>query len=510
VPPESVSNTGLPLTPDAILIQKLLQKIDPDLHARSDLQQLAALGVMAVLLSTLGWAVIALHPMVQITVVISMLMVLTFFTRPEISLLVFFALRAVFDLLWWIPGQILTLNMMELFTGAVTGMALVLFIMDLKRLDWHPVLKGFVPYVIVLLIALMRNLELRSAAEIMARYISPLLIMFLVSHYFDTPERRERLFKTATAVGLIPVSLALWHLANGQMSHTVIDGYHRLIGAYKNLHNHALMEMFISSMVLWWVLQMKPGKGRWFMALYLCASLLCLYLTYVRTALLSLAAFVAVFMYLTGRKKVLVFGIFAVAGFVAINPDMQDRFKDIIEFLVPDPDKLTSRRKLGSGRLGLWSSSFKEYLRYPLGDILLGLGFGKHWLLTREYFNPYALAQHGYVDPHSDYLTMTYQVGPIATLSYMWMQFTAIRCAWKVRLWSPDPWVRNFAIYIIALAVASFFANSISNAFINRTTLGWYFWGLAGIMFAQYRALILQGAHLSPPSQAGPTEVPRA
>jgi hypothetical protein len=490
------------------LFDKLLNKIDPDLMARSDLQQLAALGVMAVLLSTLGWAVVTLHPLVQITVVISMLMVLTFFTRPEISLLIFFALRAVFDLLWWIPGQILTLNMMELFTGAVTGLALVLFIMDLKRLDWHPVLKGFVPYVIVLLIALARNLEFRSAAEILARYMSPLLIMFLVSHYFDTPQRRKRLFVTATAVGVIPVSLALWHLASGQMSHTVIDGYHRLIGAYKNLHNHALMEMFISSMVIWWVLQLKSGKRRFGMALYLGASLLCLYLTYVRTALVALAVFLAVFMYLTDRKRVLVLGIFAVGTFVAVNPDMQDRFKDIIEFVMPDPDNLTSRRKLGSGRLGLWTSSFKEYLRYPLGDILLGLGFGKHWLLTREYFNPYALAQHGYVDPHSDYLTMTYQVGPIATLSYIWMQLTAVRCAFKVRRWSDDPWAKNFAVYIIALACASFVANSISNAFINRTTLGWYFWGLAGIMFAQYRALILQGAHLPKPEVTGPVEVP--
>ena len=40
------------------------------------------------------------------------------------------------------------------------------------------------------------------------------------------------------------------------------------------------------------------------------------------------------------------------------------------------------RGALGSGRLALWSVSFTEYLKHPFGEILLGLGLGKHSQLT--------------------------------------------------------------------------------------------------------------------------------
>jgi O-antigen ligase len=114
-------------------------------------------------------------------------------------------------------------------------------------------------------------------------------------------------------------------------------------------------------------------------------------------------------------------------------------------------------------------------------------------VLTRGYFNPYNIAQQGYVDPHSDYLTMTYQVGPIATLAYIALQVQVVRYALVVRKHSPDPWARHFGAYMVALCAAATLANCISNAFINRTTLGWYFWGLAGLVFAEHQALIRSG-----------------
>ena len=55
----------------------------------------------------------------QIIVLLAVLVTLYFFTQPEVSLLVFFALRMIFDLLWWIPGEVFGLNMLELFSGAV-------------------------------------------------------------------------------------------------------------------------------------------------------------------------------------------------------------------------------------------------------------------------------------------------------------------------------------------------------------------------------------------------------
>ncbi len=460
--------------------------------------------VGGLLLLLLSWAIFHVSVLVQLVMVLSVAMVVMFFTRPEYSLLIFFALRAIFDLLWWIPGSILSLNMMELFTGAVTGMAIVLFILEFRRLDDHPAIPAFIPYMFALFVGGARSLEARSAAEIAARYASPLVIMFLVSLYFDTRRKRKRLFMVATAVGVIPVIVSLWHLAHGQMHTYYLAGYYRLQGGYKNLHNHALMMMFISTMAGWWLLESRQRQKRAVFAVYLAGSLLCMYLTYVRTALLSFVVFWVAYLVVNRRRRLLALGAFFVAVFVITNPAMQDRFKDIVLFFTEKNDGTVIRTKLGSGRWGLWTSSFREYLRYPIGDIVLGLGFGKHWLLTRQYFNPYNIAQQGYVDPHNDYLTMTYQVGPIASLSYIAMQIQVIRYGVRVNRLSPDRFQRLFAAYVVGLCFAAFQANSISNAFINRTTLGWYFWGLAGAMFAEWRALQREGR------AGGPVRLPVA
>jgi len=471
------------------VIRTLLARMDADHWLRPGFGEYTALLLGGVLLAMLGWSVLNLGVLVQLVVMLSAVMAITFFTRPEYALLIFFAMRAIFDLLWWIPGTILSLNMMELFTGAVTGLAAVMFVLDLKRLDWHPCLPAFIPYVTVILIGGVRDLAFRSGAEITARYVSPLLIMFLMSAYFDSRFRRRRLFLVATAVGVIPVVVSLYKLSQGQMHTYYLAGYWRLLGGYKNLHNHALMMMFITTMVAWWFMRTQDRAWKAMLLVYGLGSVSCMYLTYARTAYLGLAVFFAVYFYVTGQRRLLAAGAVALVIFVMSSSMMQDRFKDLVYFFMTEEESGFLRRKLGSGRWGLWTSSFREYLRHPLGDIVLGLGIGKHWLLTRQYFNPYAIAQQGFVDPHNDYLTMTYQVGPIATLSYLAMQVQAVRYGLRVYRWSDDAWSRSLGAYVVGLCATATVANSVSNAFINRTTLGWYFWGIAGLMFAEYGRL---------------------
>ena len=88
----------------------------------------------------------------------------------------------------------------------------------------------------------------------------------------------------------------------------------------------------------------------------------------------------------------------AVVLLALLNPTVQDRFKDMLLLFNPD-DETMLRRKLAVVD-GVWCGHppSQEYMRYPLGDIVLGLGVGGHWVLTRGYFNPYNIAQQGYVD----------------------------------------------------------------------------------------------------------------
>jgi hypothetical protein len=415
-----------------------------------------------------------------------------FFSRPAQALLYLFAFRLVLDLLWWLPGKVLSMNLMEIYTGGVTGLAAILFVLELRRVDRHPCMPAFLPYVLVLLIGGLRNLEVRSAAEILAKYINPLLMMFLVSAFVNTREDRRRFARIIAMVSVIPVMISLHHLVTGHGSSFMLSGYKRLLGGYQNLHNHALMMMAFSALLIWWTLVVSDKRERLVTGGMAVIAMLCLYQTYVRTAWLALAVFGAVLLWASGRQRILVMGGLIGLVFVSFTPAVQDRFKDLVLFFLPNQEVM-SRAKLGSGRMGIWTASIREYLSYGLGDVVLGLGIGKHWLLTREAFNPYTFRKGGQVDAHSDYLTMTFQVGPIATLSYIVMQFHILRCGFVVFKRSPDPWARQFGAYTIGMCVAATAANMVSNAFINRATLGWFFWALAGLMFAEYQQLRREG-----------------
>lgn len=469
--------------------------------------------IAAGLILFLTVAVLKLPVKAQVAGIGGLLMVGYFFGRPKEALLTFFAGRLVLDLLWWLPGNFGSLNLMEIYTGAVTAMAAVLVVLDLRRVQNHPCTPALLPYVAVLLIGGLRNLELRSAAEIMARYINPLLMTLLVSAYYTERAERVRFAKVTAATSLIPVGVSVHHLVTGHGSAFMLQGYKRLLGGYENLHNHALMMLVFSAFLIWWTLAVKRWSHRLGLGLLAGLAVLCLYQTYVRTALLALAVFLVSLLALSGRR-----GMLAVAGLAGLvvmvaTPDLQDRFKDLVLFFAPD-ESVMSREKLGSGRMGIWTASIGEYLSYPLGDILLGLGIGKHWLLTREAFNPFVLRKGGTVDTHSDYLTMTFQVGPLATLSYIVMQLQVLRCGWIVFKRSPDAWSRQFGAFAAALCVAATTANLVSNSFINRATLGWFFWAMAGVMFAEYQQLVRDGlvtprrGPLSPPSlKVGPTKL---
>jgi len=458
----------------------------------------AALGVLALaalLLAALSVAVLTLPVAVQLGLVAGAVAVTVFFTRPAFALVAFLLGRVLIDLLWWLPGSVGSLNLMELYTGGVSGLALILLALDLRRHETNPCLPAFMPYVAVLAIGGVRNLELRSAAEILARYLSPLLVMFLVAGYLDTRERRRQALLALSICFAVPVSISIFKLLGGQMNSYVLAGYQRLNGGYKNLHSHALMMLVISSFWMWQGLMAHLDGKRRERALVgagLAGSLVALYFTYVRTGQLALVVLTAFFLFVTGRRRLLVAGALAGVVLVSMSDTVQDRFKDLVLFVLPD-DNVMERRKLGSGRLTIWTAAIQAYLQAPLADILMGLGIGKHWLLTRGAFNPYSMASDGYVDPHSDYLTMTFQVGPIATISYVIMQIQVVRIGLQVHRHSPDRRAAEFGAFTAALCVGATVANFVSNSFINRVTPAWVLWSFAGITFAEHQQLVREG-----------------
>ncbi len=442
-------------------------------------------GFAAVLFVLLFISTLTLPWLPQFVVLLSILVGLFFFTKPEVALLTFFGLRVIVDLLWWVPVEVMSLNMMELFSGAVAGLSMVLFYLELKRFNRHPSIIPFIPYVLVILIAATRNLDVREGVETVARYLSTFLLMFLVTAFMDSTRKRIRMHVLFTVTSVVPICVSLWYLVTGKVE-LELDGYGRLVGGYHNLHTHALMMMLFACIGLFWLLYARRVGTSVVFALYLLGALVALYFSYVRTAQLGLLVCVVVYLVLSKRHG-LAFSLVAMVGVAMISSaTLQDRFDDLWQFFsssVYESDRL----QLGSGRWALWSVSMSEYLKYPIGDIFLGLGLGKQHLLTEPLYSVhYYTPSVGYIDPHNDYLSLMYQMGPTALICYIIFQVQVMRSGLELGRIGRSAWAREFGIFMVALSCTVFFTNFISNSFVSRVTLGWYYWGMAGLLFGEH------------------------
>jgi hypothetical protein len=438
------------------------------------------------LLVALSYTILNLSWMIPAGLLGGIFGTLFFFIQPGLSLLLFFGLRIVLDLMWWVPGNFGGLNLLAAFTGGATALCGALFALEFRRIERVPTLHAFLVFLAVLGISAVRNLNLTAGVELLARFVSPPMMVFLVAAFLHKRSDADRMLKVLFLVCAIPLAVSLFHLATGQMNRHTLAGYNRLLGGYKNLRHHGMMMMLMASLGGFWYFQAR-GAGMKLVALgYMGGAALCMYLTYIRTGLLAFAAFVISFLYFSHRRRELSLVLIVGVLVALFSPEIQDRFKDLVLVfsMGGSDDMFGESRKLGSGRMGLWTDSFNEYLRQPLGDIILGLGLGKHWILTQAAYNPFVIVQDGQVDTHSDYLGLLFQLGPIALGCYLLMQARVIQIGHRLARISADPFIRDLGAYAAALSVAVFVTNTISNGFVNRTTLGWFFWGIAGLVFA--------------------------
>lgn len=442
----------------------------------------------SVLVAAVSGGILFTDPKLVLGGIVAIILALVFFSRPAYSLIGVFVIRVIIDLFWWAPVDVGGLNVLEAFGGGVAAMGAVLFYLELRRVEKNRGFVALVVYFVILIVASVRSGDVRDAAEILAKYVSPLLLMFLVSSLMDSSELRRKFLIFVTLACLVSLAVSVYHLATGQMAEHFRQGYFRLVGGYKNLHNHALFLLVCNALIFFWMMR---AQDRWRQALLLglqALALACLYFTYVRTALTGLAVFVGVFLVLEKKwNLLLVAGLGAVAVLVT-NADLQDRFSDVVA-IFGEGDALGSKRTLGSGRFGIWTMSFGEFTRQGLTDQLLGLGLGGHYEMTDPYQDMYrSLEKSENLDPHNDYLSLLYQLGPVAVICYVGLQAQVIYRGIQLRRVARSPFARAFGSMLIALTVVTFITNFLSNAFIQRVTVAWLFWGLAGIGAALLRA----------------------
>jgi hypothetical protein len=406
-----------------------------------------------------------------------------FFTFPFAMLLVFFGARNVIDLLWWVDVTILGLNPLQIFSGTVSALAGALFLTELKRIERMPPFAAFVGFAVLVLVGFFRSADLLASVDELVRYLSPFFLMFLVASLLDTAAKRKALVYTLATTGTVAVGVSVYYLMMGQMEYTVHHGYHRLLGGYKNLHNHALVMMFVAELFFFLAMQQKRAERAALCAIICGVATICMWWTYVRTAAVGLVAFLAVYLFLERRYKLLVGALVGLFAFATTSAVVQDRFSDFSKFYLNDPLE-GGRSGLGSGRWDLWTISFSNFLRQPWTNLILGLGLYGYTEVTGEWLSKFSPGGIRSIDPHNDYLTLLYQLGPLAVAAYVWLQWDVARNAMAIADRSDDPWDRSLCHFLCGMTATVLVTNSVSNAFVQRTTLAWYYWGLAGLVFA--------------------------
>jgi O-antigen ligase len=132
--------------------------------------------------------------------------------------------------------------------------------------------------------------------------------------------------------------------------------------------------------------------------------------------------------------------------------------------------------------------------------LVLGRGLGGHYELTDVYADLYRSTKKSEdLDPHNDYLSLLFQLGPIALVSYLSMQVLAARQGLELHRRSADPFMAGFGRFIVALTAVTSVTNFLSNSFIQRVTVAWLFWGMVGVVYSMRREL---------PDEAPPSNTP--
>ena len=420
--------------------------------------------------------------------------VISFFHKPRMMLFVILFVRIQLDLFWWLPFSIGPVNLLAAFTGGVTVLGTILAIIrfpdDIER---HPCTPYFLALIFFLIFGAIRAFNNSIMIDEFFRIYSPILMIFLATSLFQKKGDWERVMFAFLISSFIPILTSLYHLVTGQMSSITLDGVQRLLGGYQNLRNHALMMFIFSCSGVYFFFRSQTNAQRIFYGVYCLLTLSFLYLTQTRATLIIFGVFTLIYLYLTNRKSWLTAGMFATIILVFVNPSIFQRFSEftsIFLFFSENSAQEIDLSSMGSGRFGLWSNSMEAYLDHSVPEVILGLGFGYHWVLTRGAYSGFALVQGGFVDTHNDMLRILYQIGPFGLILLCLMLFHGIKTSLWVIKNAKNTHQKEMGAVLVALCVSIIINNILSNGINSRTTFGWCFWSLLSISYLLKREIL--------------------
>jgi O-antigen ligase len=141
----------------------------------------------------------------------------------------------------------------------------------------------------------------------------------------------------------------------------------------------------------------------------------CLYMSSVRSALLGLLTFLAIYTYATNRKQFVIGGGVLVLVAAVTSPYWLERFNP--ELGAEERGVKVEVLDYGSGRPRLWLNDLRVFADRPIDEMLAGAGIG----------NRSGDSAGGTVYGHNDWLEMLTQTGLIGFLLFATLQAVILR-----------------------------------------------------------------------------------
>lgn len=426
------------------------------------------------------------NALIPLGLVLGSVIIVTTLRSPMAAAIILLAGRIVVDLSMSSDGSGLSIGSM--FSIGCTGLACWHTRLYFKQVRTHVLFPPLLILLALVTIASLNAATMKEAFSISLKLFLPFIIFFA---FLTNIKNKDHAFKVILLLGvisLIAVGSTFYHWSSGQLEKQVFKGYGRLTGGYSSHRNHALSLFLFIFIYISLAFRVGLGKFRYFFFVCLGFSLFFLYHTHTRSA--QLVTILALLSALVALKRWIVLSSLGVAlGIAILNSEtIQDRFKDLVLVFNVENIEWDTVKDLGSGRYLMWSRAVPTYFEQPPFNIIFGLGSGKHTLLSQRIYDPFSdLSEDSEIqytiDTHNSVLFLLFQFGPLSIIVYAYILWKTLMIGrWLVQNGKTD-WERIFGAVIIALVVGFASNDSISNGFVDRTSLNVLLWPVFAVAY---------------------------
>ncbi len=325
-------------------------------------------------------------------------------------------------------------------------------------------------WLVLLLLGTLRA-DAASATIVGLRYASGVVLGMAVAATWT--QVHWRVWPMAMLVAaLFPVGLSLMMLP-GEHWVELHDAW-RFIGPYSVLHAMA-MAMAVTAAVGIGVAanSQRPVLARGFGLALGLSALIPLAASATRSGVVFVGTAVLVTAAFQRRWRLLaVLALGAVLGVVAV-PGLRVRMAELVLALGGQaPER--GWEWLGTGRVAIWTRSWAAFSELPLMDRILGTGLAGYETFWKA------------KEPHSEYLSLMYQFGPMGPLLFIMTGVSAITASIREqRVGRP---ATERALFV-GLVVATLVTSLVGSTLLVRLVVSWVFWVAVGVLLSRSAAL---------------------